>query len=211
MENYLTISSPSLDEFTEKKSRFIGTLVPCRSHDAAMEILDKVRKENFNARHNVWAYILKDGTMRYSDDGEPQGTGGQPILEVLKKSGLKDVICIVTRYFGGILLGAGGLTRAYARGASLAVKSAKIVEVSHVVKFSIEIGYNQYSTAERILKEQYTLIENTGFTDRVSILCVIRSEDFSNLEKTLTDTFSATISPVVISEGFMNMPPKMSE
>ncbi len=209
MENYLTVSSPSTDEFTEKKSRFIGSLYPCSSHESAMEILEKTRKENFAARHNVWAYILKDGSMRYSDDGEPQGTGGQPVLEVLKRSRIKDAVCIVTRYFGGVLLGAGGLTRAYARGASIAVKSAKIVEVSHIVKFSLEIGYNQYSTAERILREQHTLIENTSFTDRVLMLCAIRSEDLANLEKTLTDSFAASVLPSVISEGFMNMPPKI--
>ena len=208
MEKYITISSPAKDEFTEKKSRFIGLLSPCQSHEKAMDILEKVRKENYNARHNVWAYILKDGTMRYSDDGEPQGTGGQPVLEVLKKSGLTDVICIVTRYFGGILLGAGGLTRAYTKGAVIAVKSAEIVEISPVVKFSLEIDYNQYATAERILKEEYTLIENTGFTDKVTILGIIRCEDFENMERTLTETFAARVKPQIISEGFKAMPPK---
>ena len=208
MENYITISCPSKDEFVEKKSRFIGTLIPVKSHEKAMDELDKIRKENYDARHNVWAYILRDGTMRYSDDGEPQGTGGQPVLEVLKKSGLNDVLCVVTRYFGGILLGAGGLTRAYAKGASLAVKGAEIVEISPVVKFSLEIGYNQYNTAERILREGCTIIENTGFTDKITILGVVRQEDYENLCSTIQETFAARVSPVVISEGLKAMPPK---
>ena len=124
---YRTIAQAVTASFIEKKSEFIATLVPVQTADAAIACIEEVRKANRKARHNVYAYILRENHMtRYSDDGEPQGTAGVPVLNVLQKQNLTDVCCVVTRYFGGILLGGGGLVRAYSHSAALAVEAAQI-------------------------------------------------------------------------------------
>ncbi len=112
------------DEFYEKKSHFIGRLWPVETEEAALEKIQQMKKQHYDATHNCWAYIIKDGAVRFSDDGEPGGTAGMPMLQVLQREGLYNVVCVVTRYFGGILLGAGGLVRAYTKGAKIAVDAA---------------------------------------------------------------------------------------
>lgn len=126
MEEYLVPTQPAKAELVEKKSRFIGHIWPVESEQEALEHLQAVRKEHYNATHNVYAYILKDGAMRYSDDGEPQGTAGMPVLDVLRKEQLCNALCVVTRYFGGTLLGAGGLVRAYGKTCKLALDAAGV-------------------------------------------------------------------------------------
>ena len=116
-------------EYIEKKSRFLGLVLPVTTEAEARAQLEAVKKREYDARHNCWAYVLHTGQKRYSDDGEPQGTAGQPILNVLEREGVQDVLCVVTRYFGGILLGAGGLCRAYTKAAKDALDDAGISEL----------------------------------------------------------------------------------
>ena len=123
---YLTVKQAARAEFTEKRSRFIGTVAPVQNAEEALAFLGRVRKENRDARHNVYAFRLLDGTKRCSDDGEPQGTGGAPVLHVLETADVTNAILVVTRYFGGVLLGAGGLVRAYSNTAHLALSAAEI-------------------------------------------------------------------------------------
>ena len=124
MEEYLVPTDFGEDEFYEKKSHFIGRLWPVETEEAALERIQQMKKQPYDATHNCWAYILKDGAVRFSDDGEPGGTAGMPMLQVLQREGLYNCVCVVTRYFGGILLGAGGLVRAYTKGAKIAVDAA---------------------------------------------------------------------------------------
>ena len=124
MEEYLVPTDFGEDEFYEKKSHFIGRLWPVETEEAALERIQQMKKQHYDATHNCWAYILKDGAVRFSDDGEPGGTAGMPMLLVLQREGLYNCVCVVTRYFGGILLGAGGLVRAYTKGAKIAVDAA---------------------------------------------------------------------------------------
>ena len=124
MEEYLVPTDFGEDEFYEKKSHFIGRLWPVETEEAALERIQQMKKQHYDATHNCWAYILKDGAVRFSDDGEPGGTAGMPMLQVLQREGLYNCVCVVTRYFGGILLGAGGLVRAYTKGAKIAVDAA---------------------------------------------------------------------------------------
>ena len=124
MEEYLVPTDFGEDEFYEKKSHFIGRLWPVETEEAALERIQQMKKQHYAATHNCWAYILKDGAVRFSDDGEPGGTAGMPMLQVLQREGLYNCVCVVTRYFGGILLGAGGLVRAYTKGAKIAVDAA---------------------------------------------------------------------------------------
>lgn len=121
MEEYLVPTAFGQDEFTEKKSRFIGRIWPVETEEEALAHIQDMKKQHYDATHNCWAYVLRDGPVRFSDDGEPGGTAGMPMLQVLQREGLSNACCVVTRYFGGILLGAGGLVRAYTRGAKLAV------------------------------------------------------------------------------------------
>ncbi len=128
--SYKTVKAFASASFIEKKSEFIGYISPVRTNDEAVAFINSIKAENRKARHNVYAYILRDSNItRYSDDGEPQGTGGVPVLEVLQKEGLYDVCVVVTRYFGGILLGTGGLTRAYSKGCKLAIEAAQIMQM----------------------------------------------------------------------------------
>ena len=124
MEEYLVPTDFGEDEFYEKKSRFIGRLWPVETEEAALEKIQHMKKQHYDATHNCWAYIIRDGAVRFSDDGEPGGTAGMPMLQVLQREGLYNCVCVVTRYFGGILLGAGGLVRAYTKGAKIAVDAA---------------------------------------------------------------------------------------
>ena len=124
MEEYLVPTDFGEDEFYEKKSHFIGRLWPVETEEAALEKIQQMKKQHYDATHNCWAYIIKDGAVRFSDDGEPGGTAGMPMLQVLQREGLYNCVCVVTRYFGGILLGAGGLVRAYTKGAKIAVDAA---------------------------------------------------------------------------------------
>ena len=112
------------DEFVEKKSRFIGRVWPVETEEEALAKIAEMKKQHYDATHNCWAYVLKSGAMRFSDDGEPGGTAGNPMMQVLQKENLFNVVCVVTRYFGGILLGAGGLVRAYTKGAKIAIDAA---------------------------------------------------------------------------------------
>jgi len=145
MESYDTVISPEMAEFTEKKSRFIGAISPVADESVARAFIDERRNIHREANHNCYAYIIRDGnTLRYSDDGEPSGTAGLPILEVLRREGLWNVAVVVTRYFGGTLLGAGGLVRAYTHGAKIAVDAAKRVTMCPCTLFMLETDYPIY-------------------------------------------------------------------
>lgn len=124
MDEYLVPTRYGQDEFVEKKSRFIGRIWPVDTEEDAISRIQEMKKQHYDATHNCWAYIIRDGAVRFSDDGEPGGTAGMPMLQVLQREGLYNVVCVVTRYFGGILLGAGGLVRAYTKGAKIAVDAA---------------------------------------------------------------------------------------
>ena len=137
-------------EFVEKRSRFIGHVWPVDSEDQAQELIRRVKKQHYDARHNCWCYLLRGGVERYSDDGEPQGTAGIPMLEVLKREGVTNVVCVVTRYFGGVLLGTGGLLRAYTKSAKDALDAAGICVVRRWVKAEIMCSY---SLLERLKTE----------------------------------------------------------
>lgn len=180
--SYFTIKDESKAEFKEKKSVFIGQVKRVETEDEAKEFIQKVKSEHKEARHNVYAYLIGENRMiqRYSDDGEPHGTGGIPMLEVLKKSDITDVVVVVTRYFGGILLGTGGLARAYSKGASLAVKESGIVEKVKGISLKIVIEYDLLGKLQHSCADRNIYIENIDYTDKVKIkiLC-----EFSNLEK----------------------------
>ena len=196
MANYLTVDKQSDYTFIEKKSRFIGYIKPCQTENEAIDFINTIKKKHSDARHNVYAYVLRENNkQRYSDDGEPQGTGGLPVLEVLTKKGLTDVCVVVTRYFGGILLGTGGLTRAYSEGCKGAVKQSGIVEMSECDCFFVECDYGFYNTLQSLFIKFDVQIENSQFSDTVQLDCYIKTEKFNKLTEELNEKFSAKIAP----------------
>ena len=179
-DEYMTLRSPCSGEIEEKRSRFIASAAPVETEEQAVEFINSVKAANRKARHNVYAYILRDGNIsRYSDDGEPQGTGGVPVLETIKKEGLTDICVVVTRYFGGILLGAGGLVRAYSSGAADAVKAAGVEKHIPGALIALRCDYSRYGAIESLIAKSNAEITESEFTDeiRLSISCAKKEAD----------------------------------
>lgn len=183
--SYITIKEFGEDRFEEKKSEFIGYAKRVENEDEAKTFISEIKNMHKQARHNCFAYIIgrNMNVQRYSDDGEPQGTAGIPILEVMKKSRITDCVVVVTRYFGGILLGTGGLTRAYTKGASIALKAAGIIEKVEGLKLSFEIEYDLFGKIQHICGQNYWHIEDTEYSDKVIVHILsekIVSDDMEN-------------------------------
>lgn len=199
--NYFTISQPASDSFTEKKSEFIGYIAPVKTSDEAVQFIDKIRAMHRKARHNVYAYILRsDNISRYSDDGEPQGTAGVPVLEVLQKRGLTDVCIVVTRYFGGILLGGGGLLRAYSHAASLACDAAHIMDMRLCHRLTITADYGMYGKISYILPDFSVITVNSDFASNVTMEILVLSDKLDALRKELTEVTNGTAKIVDCGE-----------
>lgn len=192
-ESYFTLRGgvEAVGEFVDRKSRFIAQLVHIESAEEAQAHQAAVRSKHYDARHNVPAFILVDGTERASDDGEPQRTSGMPTLEVLRGAGLKDVCCVTTRYFGGTLLGSGGLVRAYTAAAQAAIEAAhaagNIVEMTSVVPVDITVPYPQYEQVLRMVGDVGGKIVSTDYTDEVVIHAVYRAGEEAPLRPKLTE------------------------
>ncbi|MBP1551751.1 MAG: YigZ family protein [Oscillospiraceae bacterium] len=170
MADYKTVKGEATGTIYEKKSEFIGYIAHAKTEAEAQEFLAKIRKKHYDARHHCYAYIIKDeGIIRQSDDGEPSKTAGMPILEVLRHSGLEDAIIVVTRYFGGTLLGTGGLVRAYTEGAKAALNAAEILTYKTCVDLNITVDYSLYDKITTLCQTKNGKIIDTQFTDNVNI------------------------------------------
>ncbi len=202
-ELYTTLEGEGVDEFEERRSLFIGHAKHVTSEEEASEYVKFLKKEYNDATHNVWAYVLKGGIIaRYSDDGEPQGTAGMPVLDVIRKSGVCDAVVVVTRYFGGILLGAGGLVRAYSHGAKIALDAAKIITYEKYSVYKLECSYSDYQKYNVILPQYNALVDSADFTDRVSITFALKSVAVAPLLKKITEMSSGKDVPEFLGERF---------
>ena len=195
MDEYITVKDESKGKYAEKHSRFLSFLVPCFDEAAASNAINAKRKEFFDARHVVYAYVLADGTARFSDDGEPHGTAGKPVLEILKSSGIKNAALIVVRYFGGILLGTGGLVRAYTGAATEAVANARKVKISEGEEFSVSLSYGDYDKFIFLLKEYGAQVLSTDFLDNVKVSFCVQSDKSENCIKGINEAFSSSVLP----------------
>lgn len=186
--SYKTIRNRCEASFIEKKSEFIGYLCPVTTEQEAIDFINEIRAMHRKATHNCYAYILRDNnTARHSDDGEPGGTAGVPIYDVLNKTGVTDIACVVTRYFGGIMLGAGGLVRAYSKGASIALEVADIMTMEIADSLKITTDYSFYGNITSIAAEYEAIIRNTEYTDNVSVFLDVKSELSDKLKDKLID------------------------
>ena len=194
------------DEFYEKKSHFIGRVWPVETEEEALEKIQAMKKQHYDATHNCWAYIIKDGAVRFSDDGEPGGTAGMPMLQVLQREGLYNIVCVVTRYFGGILLGAGGLVRAYTKGAKIAVDAAgKSMKRVWTVVY-LPCPYPFYERVKLLVAEFEGIIRQTDFGAEVELELLFPEANVQAFFEKLTDMSSGTIEGMETGQEYRAFP-----
>lgn len=203
MYTYKTIIEETTTQFTEKHSRFIGYVCHTETDEEAVAFIDKIRSVHSDARHNVYAYVLNaENRMRYSDDGEPHGTAGKPILDIINGFELKDVTVVVTRYFGGILLGTGGLVRAYSKSAKDTLEAAQKYLMVPGISYLVEIDYSKLSIFEKMLEKFDATDVNTTFEQNVSIRFSISREKSNDFLLALKDTFASSVTAEKIGESY---------
>lgn len=206
MEEYLVPTGFGEDEFVEKKSRFIGRVWPVETEEEALEIIQRMKKQHYDATHNCWAYIIKDGAVRFSDDGEPGGTAGMPMLQVLQREGLNNIVCVVTRYFGGILLGAGGLVRAYTRGAKIAVDAAgKSMKRVWTVLY-VPCPYSFYERVKLEIEAFGGILRSAEFGAEVELEIFLPELQVDPFVARLTDLTSGNVEAMEIGQEYKAFP-----
>ena len=206
MTEYYIPTGPSETEFVEKRSRFLGHVWPVDSEEEARTRIEETKKRHYDARHNCWCYILKDGPVRYSDDGEPQGTAGQPMLNVFQREGVVNVCCVVTRYFGGILLGAGGLVRAYTQSAKDALDAAGISVVRRWVEVLLPCSYAQFERVKLETEKFGGVIADTDYGADIALTVLLPEEQAEACLAHLLDATAGTVEGMVCGERFQAVP-----
>ncbi|MGI6028028.1 MAG: YigZ family protein [Candidatus Heteroscillospira sp.] len=203
MKSYLVPHGYGEAEFVEKRSRFIGRVWPVEDEAEAIARVKEMREKHWDATHNVYAYImLEGGIMRYSDDGEPGGTSGMPTLNVFRAEDIKNVCCVVTRYFGGVLLGAGGLVRAYSNTAKLALDAAGISRMDSWDELLISCAYNQFERVRRLLEDNGAVIQNTDFGTDVLLETLLSQEKSPAFRDALTELTAGTATCDCVGSTF---------
>lgn len=201
---YKTLRQSASDEFIINKSRFIGYGSPAQTEEEALAFLKGIREKHKDATHNCYAYVIgrNAGIMRYSDDGEPGGTAGLPIMEVLKARGVVNCCVVVTRYFGGILLGAGGLVRAYTQGCVAALKASGVVVMEPSQQYLCEVGYPLWDKVQYALKSLPVQLLGSEFTTAVTFTLLVREKDAQQILDTLTRVTDGKIETLLEEESF---------
>lgn len=204
MKGYKTIKETSSAEIEVKHSRFIATVCPCKTEKEATDFIASIRKKYWDARHNVYAFSIRENsTKRFSDDGEPHSTAGLPVMEVINHSEIVDIAIVVTRYFGGILLGTGGLVRAYSEAAKLALESADVVTILPAKSFEINCDYGDYDPLLKLLESFGVKILSTDFTHNILLKVAVKSELYDDLNLKCTDKFCARIPFLEVEDILM--------
>ncbi len=206
MDEYLVPTGFGEDEFIEKKSRFIGRVWPVETEEEALQKIQEMKKQHYDATHNCWAYVIRDGAMRFSDDGEPGGTAGNPMMQVLQREQLYNVVCVVTRYFGGILLGAGGLVRAYTKGAKIAIDAAgKSMKRVWSVLY-VPCPYTFYERVKLEVAAHEGIIRDTRFGAEVELEILIAEGKTQGFLDALTDLTSGTVEGLETGKEYRAFP-----
>ena len=206
-EEYYVPCAEAESEFTEKRSRFIGRIARVESEAAARAYIEAVKKRHYDARHNCWCYIVHEGgVVRYGDDGEPQGTAGQPMLNVLQREGVENVVCVVTRYFGGVLLGAGGLTRAYAKSAKDALDAAGKAKMTLWTRRRVHVPYPLLERLTRLIDAHGGVVEGSDYGAEVSVTLRLPQERAAAFGAALTELSNGGVSPEALGTVFLPGP-----
>ena len=202
MEEYLTVFDGEKAEYVEKHSRFIANVFHIETVEEANAVIEKMRSKYWDAKHNVYAYALRDGTQKLSDDKEPHGTAGKPVLDVITGNNLYDVMIVVTRYFGGVLLGTGGLVRAYQTSALNAVKSSPFVLMCQSREYSVVCEYSEHKRLLAAIEKYSGEISDTQFSDKIKIFFCVKTDLSTDFENELTEVFSGRITAKTENEKF---------
>ena len=206
MQEYLVPTQYGEAEFIEKKSRFIGHVWPVETEEEALEKIQQMKKQNYDATHNCWAYVIKDGPMRFSDDGEPGGTAGNPMMQVLQRENLFNVVCVVTRYFGGILLGAGGLVRAYTKGAKIAIDAAgKSMKRVWTVLY-VPCPYTYFERVKLEIEAFGGILRGTEFGAEVELEILLAEAQTQPFLDRLTDMTAGTVEGMETGKEYRAFP-----
>ncbi|MDY4491154.1 MAG: YigZ family protein [Candidatus Faecousia sp.] len=206
MDEYLVPSGFGEDEFIEKKSRFIGRVWLAESEEEALQRIQQMKKQHYDATHNCWAYIIRDGAVRFSDDGEPGGTAGMPMLQVLQREGLSNVVCVVTRYFGGILLGAGGLVRAYTKGAKIAVDAAGKSMKRVWTALYVPCPYTYYERVKLEVSAFGGIVRKTDFGAEVELELLFPENQAQPFLDALTDLTAGSVEGMETGKEYRAFP-----
>lgn len=199
---YKTLLRRASDSFIVNKSRFIGTGCPCESEEEALAFLREMRETYRDASHNCYAYVIgaNSGIMRYSDDGEPGGTAGLPMMEVLRNRQVTNCAVVVTRYFGGVLLGAGGLVRAYTQGAAIALDACGVGTIHPTARYLLEVNYPALGAVDYFLKSEPVIVEDRQFTDAVTLTLLVRCQDEEGFVQRLVNATEGSVEPLRFEE-----------
>ena len=203
-EEYFVPCAEAESEFTEKRSRFIGRVQRVESEADARAYIEKIKKQHYDARHNCWCYVIHEGgAVRYGDDGEPQGTAGQPMLNVFQREGVENVVCVVTRYFGGVLLGAGGLTRAYAKSAKDALDAAGKAKMTLWTRERVAVPYPLFERLTRLIDAQGGVAEGSDYGAEVAVTLRLPEGQTESFAAALTELSGGSISPEILGTVFL--------
>ena len=204
MEDYYVLVTSGEGEYTDRKSRFIGHAMPITGEAEAVALIDQIKRKYWDARHNCYAYVTGENgeISRSSDDGEPSGTAGRPILDVINTAGLKGVLIVVTRYFGGTLLGTGGLVRAYTRAAQLALEEAGTRHMKSASRVLVKCDYNGAEKLRRSLEGPDIRIEDTQYTDSVAISVIIGTEVLEQTINLITQLSAGRAEITITDNGY---------
>ncbi len=206
-EPYKILISGGCGEIIEKKSRFIATVCPVETEEEATAFIDEMKKKYWDARHNCSAFVIgsRAELTRCSDDGEPSGTAGRPMLEVLTGSGIRNIAVVVTRYFGGVLLGTGGLVRAYTQAVQAGIEACETAWVKYCVRFRLEVSYTEVGKVQYLLAAPGIMIEDSEYTDKVTFTFVIAATEAAKITKDLTEGTNGRLTLTEVEKDYMQL------
>ena len=202
MTDYLIPSGRGEAEYDEKRSRFLGYVKHVETEEEARQFIEEIKKTNYDARHNCWCYLIRGGAERYSDDGEPQGTAGIPMLEVFRKAGVTDAVCVVTRYFGGVLLGAGGLLRAYTKAAKDALTDAGISRMCRMLRYRLSCSYPTAEKLKQFILSLGAVPDSVEYGAEVTMQVTVSEALDETFSEKIFDYTAGSVSPVRCGECF---------
>lgn len=202
MTEYFVPTAQAEAEYVEKRSRFIGEVYPVETEAEARSHIEQAKKKHYDARHHCWCFRLKGGVERYSDDGEPQGTAGQPMLNVFQRQGVENVLCVVTRYFGGILLGAGGLVRAYTQAAKGALDAAGISVVRRWVEVTLSCPYSFFERVKQTVESCAGVLGETEYAADVTVHALLPESKVETFTLSMTELMAGEIGVQIVGEAY---------
>lgn len=211
MKEFFVPAGPGASEYVEKRSRFLGLVRRVETEDEARKIIAEVKKQHYDARHNCWCYGIRGGAQRYSDDGEPQGTAGIPMLEVFKREGIENFVCVVTRYFGGVLLGAGGLLRAYTKAAGDALYDGGIAVIRRWVTADIGCAYNIAERVKRECESAGGIVSHMEYGAAVTVKVLVPEEILEDFSLKIVDATQGAAACLVTGEELRAVPIKLKK